>query len=407
VKWSPRPFEFTVPGRRKIGGAIDCEITKLFEYTFRRILVAAFKTAPESVTNWKIISAPDRNFGALSFMNTNKDNLPQTPAIPDAEDWSQTLDCLDEWLKAREPCEEKPHKVLRALTQETRKKIGKDAAQRRFTARELAAATGENPPDATKWLNWKNAVERYWNTRSGELIDLARCNGVRFFPSPRRNSTAGGPGNEATYELEMLPLPFTETQPQNSIVQPAGQADTIIYEVTNPNQIKLSWWARIIFHKGQARMGTWRSRMIIGWVMTMLVMTMLVSVATYLALLTPRPLTSKDLAALFSVVALPLGVWILVLQPWYRLLNDRIVGAAESILSWREKHAQLELFTDRDTRQIRVVRYSSTCATCGAAVYVDDGSPDFPRRMIGRCSESPREHVFSFDRVTRSGEILR
>ena len=65
----------------------------------------------------------------------------------------------------------------------------------------------------------------------------------------------------------MLPLPFTETQPQKSIVQPAGQADTIIYEVTKPDQIKLSWWARIIFHKGQARMGTWRSHMIIGWVM--------------------------------------------------------------------------------------------------------------------------------------------
>jgi hypothetical protein len=154
-------------------------------------------------------------------------------------------------------------------------------------------------------------------------------------------------------------------------------------------------------------MGTWRSHMIIGWVMMSLVMTMLVSVATYLGLLSPHPLTSKDLAALVTFVALPLGVWILVLQPWYRLVNDRIVVAAESILSWREKYAQLELFTDRETRRIRVVRYSSTCAICGAAIYVDDGSPDFPRRMIGRCSESPREHVFSFDRVTRSGETLR
>jgi len=324
--------------------AKDCEKTKLSKHGVPGNVISAFKVVRESVENWEIISAPDRNFGALSFMNASKDNYPQTPAIPDEEDWRSALNCLEEWLKSREPCGQKPHKVLRALAQETRKKIGRNEAQRRFTAREIVAAAGESPADSTQWLNWKNAVEKYWSTRSEELIELARCKGERFFLAPHRNSTPGGPGNEATYELEMLPLPFTETQPQKSIVQPAGQADTIIYEVTKPDQIKLSWWARIIFHKGQARMGTWRSHMIIGWVMTSLVMTMLVSVTTYLALLSPHPLTSKDLAALFSVVALPLGVWILVLKPWYRLLNDRIVVAAESILSWREKHAQLGRF---------------------------------------------------------------
>jgi len=340
-------------------------------------------------------------------MNASVDNYPQTPAIPDEEDWRNGLDCLEEWLKSREPCGQKPHKVLRALAQETRKKIGRDEAQRRFTAREIVAATGESPADATKWLNWRKAVETYWNSRKQELIELARCKGLHFFPSPHRNSTPGGPGNEATYELELRPLPFSDTQPQSSVVQPAAPADTITYEVTPPNQIKLSWWARVIFHQGQVRVGTWRSRTIIGWVMMSLVLTMVVSVATYLGLLSAHPLISRDLAGLFSVVALPMGAWILVLKPWFRLLNDRIVVVAESILSWREKQAQLELYTDRETRQIRVVRYSSTCSICGAAVYVDDGSPDFPRRLIGRCSESPREHIFSFDRVTRKGSALR
>lgn len=340
-------------------------------------------------------------------MNTSKDNHPQTPAIPDAEDWSKALDCLDEWLKARDPCEEKPHKVLRALAQETRKKIGKDAAQRRFTARELAAATGENPLDATKWLNWKNALEKYWNTRSRELIDLARCKGVRFFPSPRRNSTPGGPGNEATYELEIVPI----AMPEGSGVKSTGrqsekEAETIYYEVTSANEVKLSWWARFIFLGGQVSIGSWRARIMGVWILGVIVGTALVVLGAYIGLLPPRPLTSRDIAALFSVVAIPAAAWYFIIKPWSRLFDDRITPAMDSILALREKPAQLELRTDGDTRQVRVVRYTSTCAICGAAVYLDDGSPDFPRRMVGRCSESPREHVFSFDRVTREGAWL-
>ena len=41
------------------------------------------------------------------------------------------------------------------------------------------------------------------------------------------------------------------------------------------------------------------------------------------------------------------------------------------------------------------------------ASYLKDGEPDYPRRLVGRCHESPREHVFSFDRVTRRGCVLR
>ena len=35
------------------------------------------------------------------------------------------------------------------------------------------------------------------------------------------------------------------------------------------------------------------------------------------------------------------------------------------------------------------------------------GVSDYPRRLVGRCDESPRERIFSFDRVTRRGVTLR
>lgn len=53
------------------------------------------------------------------------------------------------------------------------------------------------------------------------------------------------------------------------------------------------------------------------------------------------------------------------------------------------------------------IKYASQCPVCEAEVLLDKGEPDFPRRIVGRCQESPREHVYSFDRVTKTGMRLR
>ena len=53
------------------------------------------------------------------------------------------------------------------------------------------------------------------------------------------------------------------------------------------------------------------------------------------------------------------------------------------------------------------MKYLGECPICGAEVLLDKGEPDFPRRLVGRCQESPREHIFSFDRVTKAGMKLK
>ena len=55
---------------------------------------------------------------------------------------------------------------------------------------------------------------------------------------------------------------------------------------------------------------------------------------------------------------------------------------------------------------ILVQRYTSICPVCGWMIKLDRGEPDFPRRIVGRCEEHPREHVFSFDRITKQGKAL-
>ncbi len=50
--------------------------------------------------------------------------------------------------------------------------------------------------------------------------------------------------------------------------------------------------------------------------------------------------------------------------------------------------------------------YSAKCSICDGRVEVQGGGLQFPFRLVGRCIESPREHVFSFDHVTRTGRPL-
>ncbi|MBL8483485.1 MAG: hypothetical protein JNJ60_14905 [Rhodocyclaceae bacterium] len=61
----------------------------------------------------------------------------------------------------------------------------------------------------------------------------------------------------------------------------------------------------------------------------------------------------------------------------------------------------------RPPRVLRLVKYAALCPIGSAQLLLDKGEPDFPRRIVGRCTESPREHVFSFDRATHSGDRLR
>jgi hypothetical protein len=84
--------------------------------------------------------------------------------------------------------------------------------------------------------------------------------------------------------------------------------------------------------------------------------------------------------------------------------------APDLILSFRQIHAQLRLTRDREGKDIRgrlsLVRHWSTCPICAGTIDVGEGELAYPGRLVGRCSENPREHVYSFDAASLSGRLL-
>jgi hypothetical protein len=106
-------------------------------------------------------------------------------------------------------------------------------------------------------------------------------------------------------------------------------------------------------------------------------------------------------------------VWEVLSASLYCVASQRIVMASTWMVPIKESNVQLELKKvgiDKETgnaiRELRLVIYSAKCPICGGRVEVENGGLQFPFRLVGKCLESPREHIFSFDHVTRVGSRL-
>lgn len=112
---------------------------------------------------------------------------------------------------------------------------------------------------------------------------------------------------------------------------------------------------------------------------------------------------------LISVVVLLL--W--MLYPVFSLVDRGIVRAPDWMLRLSDVDVQLELLevgeaeNSRPIRQIRLVKYEASCPVCGGHLAVVQGRREFRGRLIGQCSRSRSEHLYSFDHITKRGVPLR
>lgn len=97
------------------------------------------------------------------------------------------------------------------------------------------------------------------------------------------------------------------------------------------------------------------------------------------------------------------GIW----KRWGRLFDDRILLLDSNDVTASQNGVVLDRERVGDRSFMVLRRYIAPCPICGTAtVGLARGEPDHKRRIVGRCEESPREHVYSFDRVTLEGVPL-
>lgn len=296
------------------------------------------------------------------------------------------------------------YRVLAYLAEETSKQSPGGALPVKIATKTIHLDLGGNPNrEPAAWLSpiWNRLCDQVMPSLEPVLIEHCRQAGLSHFVTVRKAE-----GNPTYYYLEPKPLPPSGDRGDAGSAAEELPAGVLRYE---PDiTLKLSRLGRLFFvHELKWTDGKRWS--FLSWHLLMLLFAVVVGAVLFLALLgSTKPLSGGDLVLLMVMVAIPWGTY-RQLESSFRLFDDRIALASDWLLAWKEQGATMEIVRAHDDNPstILVRRYTAKCPICGAMVKLDQGEPDFPRRLVGRCAESPREHLYSFDRVTRQGVLLR
>lgn len=299
--------------------------------------------------------------------------------------------------------------VLRAIAQLTIERIdsGRSGDDLRCTAQNIVEAAQFQISESTqpgKALSrpWKELIEERLPPRYRGIQEFAAGAELKYFAWPKKEKSDGG--HPSRYYLTLQSI-----------------SDEILHQVkpSLPGQITYirdlepapSWWAKYIL-RGGYRVAGWRRFLLLGY----LIGNFLLGVGVVGLLLAgayfSSTLTVKDFLVFFIAACAISWVTYGALRPFTQLIDWRIIMAPSAMISIREFDVQLELMRDpklgtNQPSTIRLVRYASTCPVCGGKIAVVDGEKEFPNRLVGRCRENPAEHVYSFDRLTCVGKLLR
>ncbi len=117
-----------------------------------------------------------------------------------------------------------------------------------------------------------------------------------------------------------------------------------------------------------------------------------------------RPVQTGDIALLLTLAAFGYFTWYGEIRPMTSLVEDRLIPAEDAWVALHEKAAQLEFVNGPDDRRmLQLVRYTAVCPLCAGALELRYWMGTNRRRLVGCCNEAPQDHVFSFDRIRRTG----
>jgi hypothetical protein len=326
------------------------------------------------------------------------------------------LDFYDELNGLKEPKRNNiPISLFRALATLTLKLAKPDVALKDiwFNPKELREKTleiwGKNKSkdEDSEWIrkNWHDLEDDLEKYRKSHLQEFSERKGEKFYPWIEKDESKGGEGNSSRYYLIVRVFNEQEKIETKQYDCPEGGLHYVQESLTN-----MPRWARWI--DGFTLQGWRRYAYILLVLFGVIILLLLLAVICLTLIQGIYTQISIVKWLTYLIVSLGVGSWVLS-APLYRLAPNKIVMASDWMTPLKESNVQLELKkvgTDSETgkaiRELRLVIYSAKCPICEGRVEVEGGGIQFPFRLVGKCIESPREHIFSFDHVTRIGKPL-
>lgn len=294
-------------------------------------------------------------------------------------------------------------KVMAYLAAQTAFYAAQGKGAPRVPTKAIHADLGGNPKlEPSAWLSsiWKDIEGRHYPEIEARVIDLCRQAGLLVYPVLEKDN-----GKPAFYRLSAKALP-----PSESVMTEDDDVLPPKFIRYKPDlSLGLSRLGKLFFNQG-LKWTPFKRYSYLSWQLLFLISVILFDFLLWFTLwYRKEPVTGQDLLLITMAIGLPWGTY------WhfnriFRLFEDRIMIAPDWMLAWKEFGATVEINRSKDTNApstIHVYRYSANCPICGWMVKLDRGEPDFPRRIVGRCEEHPREHVFSFDRSSKRGVLIQ
>lgn len=307
--------------------------------------------------------------------------------------------------------------ALRALASETLKRIDStDPEQRQFNALDLALAVEPDKQwdydQAKQWLA-RADMRKFIESRQDALNEHFRSRGHEEVVVLRKTETAGR--HRAQWVIERIPLDVgghRDVEPE-AVDRESSESETssldslhsLTYEFTAASDLQIGLLGRILLgSKGSTPTRSARGLLWAGAMVSIGCLFLLVLIFLWAMTGLRLPLTGGELASMVMLVIFAVFIWRFWARPLMWLLEDRIIPAPLLLTAMTEDDCQLEMPKEQGVRYIRLVRYGGACPVCAGSIELRYGQGSQLRRLFGCCTESPQEHVFSFDRVTRRGK---
>lgn len=211
-------------------------------------------------------------------------------------------------------------------------------------------------------------------------------------------SDTGEKGGAKNKKHHFLKLTSIEN---NQIIDKSIESKTVEYQAVQLP--KVSWYVKPFI---SIELSAWR---LFLFFMFPIVLMLIIYLLFIQSIFTP---TANEILILFLFSVISFWIWRLAF-PFYEANTMRIAIAPQWMMKWSQVTAQIESVplsklrkTGRPFRKLEFVIYEGKCPICQNTVEVEKGKRQFRGRLIGICSESPREHKFSFDHVTKKGVLF-
>lgn len=332
--------------------------------------------------------------------------LQKTTPLSSEPDLLSLLLCLQNYIQQHGESS-KPFELLHGLTDLSivRVERGEDSkiASTALQAMIETNADSDKSPGSKLGSPWRTLTERTLIDRVQGIQEFFFQQGHSHYLWPMKDKSPGGAGNASMYFFEARKIHDKKTTTLSS----NPTEISYISEITP----RPAWVVSKLLTGGYRLLG-WRRWLLIGFGLATFLIVILFALTTWLLLAYSSNLTLQlSLTLIFSSLIV---AWLgySLISPLVKLIDWRLIKAPEILVSINEQNVLVELVKEKQasgkpTKIIRLVRYAGTCPICSNKVEVVDGKKEFPNRFVGRCEESPAEHVYSFDRITLRGKLLR